>query len=161
MISRSLVQYSDTHAEQSKTARKKGFFFCVCASCNHASVCAKTPLCEWKKVALKAILLLWSLWWNLWRGKARGLFCKSGQSLSLCERLHLPLLNTRASLLHQTAGQKDMIFTADSSTFLKQPRQNISLIVCKAICLSGRALVLFLGVLGRFVRQSVFVWRDL
>lgn len=109
MISRSLVQYSDTHAEQSKTALEKGFFVCVlfCVrACNHANVCAKTPLCEWKRVALKAILLLWSLWWNLWRGEARGLFCNSGQSLSLCERLHLPLLNTRASLLHQTAGQK-------------------------------------------------------
>ena len=69
---------------------------CVC-------VCVSIPLCEWKKPALKAILLLWSLWWNSWRGKAGGLFCESGRSV--LEAASCPVKHP-GSFLHQTAGQR-------------------------------------------------------
>lgn len=71
----------------------KGFCVLYCSVC----VCVFIPpLCEKKKLALKAILSFWSLWWNLWRGTARGLFCMSGRSASDCGKLQLTPYNTLA-----------------------------------------------------------------
>lgn len=132
MISKRFVLYFDTCEVQSRKHVKTllcGVLQCVCA-CVYIHMCVHTPLCEWKKLALKAILSLWSLWWNLWRGKARGLFCKSGRSVSDCERMHLPLLNTPALSYIRQQGKGIWSSVLDSSTLLKQPRQNSSMVVC-------------------------------
>lgn len=112
MISNRSVLYFDTCEVQSKRHVKNAFVLCavVClCECVNVWVCVHTPLCECEKLALKAILSLWSLWWNSWRGTARGLFCKSGQSLSDCERLPLSPCITLRLFLTSESRAKDMI----------------------------------------------------
>lgn len=57
MISKRFVLRFDTREVQSKRHVKTLLWSalqCVCVTC----VCVRTPLCEWKKLALKAILSL-------------------------------------------------------------------------------------------------------
>lgn len=87
---------------------------CVCASvlvsnCANGRGGKKRGGGVEKKRALKAILSFWSLWWNLWRGTARGLFCTSGRSASDCEKLYLTLYNTLAfSYIRQEGERYDL-----------------------------------------------------
>lgn len=57
---------------QSKRHVKRFFVFCTSVS---ARVRSYPTVWRKKNLPLKAILSFWSVWWNLWRGTARGLFC--------------------------------------------------------------------------------------
>lgn len=62
--------------------------------------------------------LLWSLWWNGWRGKARGLFCEIGQSTRLLEAACCSVKRP-GCFLHQTTGRKDKIFYPRQLDFIQ------------------------------------------
>lgn len=74
------VPYFDTSEVQSKRHVKSFFVFCT-GVCLHVCVCSYPTVWRRKEkkkkkaLPLKAILSFWSVWWNLWRGTARGLFC--------------------------------------------------------------------------------------
>lgn len=56
-------------------------------------------------------------------GEARGAFCKSGRSVLDCER------KTPQLCITSDSGAKDMVFKLDSSTLLRQRRQNNRMIM--------------------------------
>lgn len=91
-----------------------------------------------KKRALKAILSFWSLWCNLWRGTARGLFSMSGWSASDCERLHLTLYKTLAfSYIRQEGKGYDLLFSTALPYSNSPVKTAIWLCVKLFACLEG------------------------
>lgn len=101
-------------------------------------VCVLIPHCvNRKKRALKPFLSFWSLWWNLWRGTARGLFCFWAVGVLLIAKSSISPCITPWLFLTSDRRTKDMIFYVRHLYLPPTAPSKQLLYVCWGICLSG------------------------